>query len=66
MPIRLVYPTANISALSRSLDSTEIYISYSVHKSEWHSIIKMKIKNKIKIRQGQILNLFRMNQYIII
>ena len=38
MPFRLVYRTADISALSRSLDGAEIYISCSVHKSEWHSM----------------------------
>ena len=42
MPFRLVYHTADISALSRSiLDSAEIYISCSVHKSEWHSVTWM-------------------------
>ena len=30
--------SADISVLSRSLDSAEIYISCSVHKYEWHSI----------------------------
>ena len=35
--IQFYYRTADISALSRSLDSEEIYISCSVHKCEWHS-----------------------------
>ena len=34
MLIRFVYRTAKIAALSRSLDSKEIYISCSVHKCE--------------------------------
>ena len=37
MPLRCVYRTADISALSQSLDSAEIFISNSVHKFEWHS-----------------------------
>ena len=36
-PFIFVCRTADNSALSRSLDSAEIYISYSVHKCEWHS-----------------------------
>ena len=35
----LVYRTADISALSRSSDSAEIYINCSVHKCELHSSI---------------------------
>ena len=38
MSFRFVYRTADISALSPSLDSLEMYISCSVHKCEWHSI----------------------------
>ena len=37
MPFRFVYRTADISALTCSLDSSEIYISWSLHKCEWHS-----------------------------
>ena len=35
-PLRFVYRSADISALSRSLNGAEIYISRSVHKCEWH------------------------------
>ena len=39
MLLRFVYQTADITAISYSLDSTEIYIRCSVHKYEWHSIL---------------------------
>ena len=39
MPFRLVYRTADISALSRNLDSVEIYIRCLVHKCEWRKSI---------------------------
>ena len=44
MPFRFVYRTADISALSRSLESADIYISCSVHKCEWHSIFVLYIE----------------------
>ena len=47
MPFRLVYRTADISAVSRSLDSEEIYTSLSVHKSEWHYEINVIIVNEV-------------------
>ena len=34
---------ADISALSRTLDSADIYISCSVHKCEWHSSTNKQI-----------------------
>ena len=37
--IQICYRTANISALPRSSDSTEKYISWLVHKYERHSLI---------------------------
>ena len=38
-----VYRTADISVLSRSLDSVEIYISCSVHKYECYSILYLPL-----------------------
>ena len=38
MPFRFVYLTADISALSRSLDSALIFISCSVQKCEWREV----------------------------
>ena len=37
MRFRFVYRTADISALSRSWECAEIYISCSIHKCNWHS-----------------------------
>ena len=39
MPFIFVYRTADIIALSRSFDSAEVYISCSIQKGEWLSII---------------------------
>ena len=44
MPCRFVNRTADISALSRSLDSEETYISCSVHKGECTYIVKWEIQ----------------------
>ena len=41
LPFRFVYKTADIFALSRSLDSVDIYISCWVHNCEWHSIYSL-------------------------
>ena len=37
MPFIFLYRTTDIIALSRNLDSAEIYISCSVHKCEWNN-----------------------------
>ena len=46
IPYRFVYRKADISALSRSLYSAEMYVSCSVQKCEWHSIfLKSQFSN---------------------
>ena len=58
----IVCRTADISALSGSLDSAEIYISCSVHKCEWHcmyieyisnqNLMKFNFSMKISLEHG--------------
>ena len=49
MLFRFVYRTADINALSRILDITDIYISaVSVHKCEWHSMQKRHINLRLQ------------------
>ena len=47
MQLKLVNRTADFFALSRSLDSAEIYFSCSVHKWEWHSSLHMCIPQSL-------------------
>ena len=58
---RVVYRTADISALSLSLNSADVYISCPVHTCECHTIIKLTelelIRKLLGLKVGEIFNL---------